>query len=124
MCIDRDYREVTQAFPFQQTFVAPNVTWDDRDMHGLSERSIRELGKVKLTLVFPTTVAFVRFVSLASAHGSGVDIHLQFSVPTFVFFFLLYVGAKACEAGLSRWSRPYRKLSPANQRNTVTCMCD
>ncbi|GAA5997227.1 uncharacterized protein JCM10292_000112 [Rhodotorula paludigena] len=101
MCIDRDYREVTQAFPFQQTFVALNVTWDDRDMHGLSERSIKELGKVKLTLVFPTTVAF-------------------FSVPTFVFFFLLYVGAKACEAGLSRWSRPYRKLSPANQRNTVT----
>ncbi|BGP44477.1 hypothetical protein JCM10450v2_000291 [Rhodotorula kratochvilovae] len=101
MCINRDYMEVTTAFPFKQTFIAPNTTWNDRDMRGLSDKSIKELGKAKLTLVIPTTIPF-------------------FSVPTFVFFILLYLSAKATERGLARYSKDYRRLSPANQRNTVT----
>ncbi|KPV78166.1 uncharacterized protein RHOBADRAFT_50669 [Rhodotorula graminis WP1] len=101
MCVDRDYYETTRAFPFKQTFVAPNTTWNDRDMRGLSAHSISELAKAKLTLVFPTTVAF-------------------FSVPLFIFFIILYLSAKATESCFMRYSSEYRKLSPANQRNTVT----
>ncbi|GAA5827260.1 hypothetical protein JCM11251_001197 [Rhodosporidiobolus azoricus] len=101
MCIQRDYVEVTTAFPFKQTFIAPNTTWDDRDMWGLSEKSKTELGKVKLTLTYPTTVAF-------------------FSVPTFVFFVTLYLSAKVTEQVLFRSSAEYKLLNAANQRNTVT----
>ncbi|GAA5986668.1 hypothetical protein JCM11641_001357 [Rhodosporidiobolus odoratus] len=101
MCIDRDYLEVTKAFPFSQTFVAPNVTWDDRDMAKLSKKSVDELAMLKLTLAFPTTVAF-------------------FSVPTFVFLCILYISAKIIETLFARFSFEYRLLTLANQRNTVT----
>ncbi|GAA5988555.1 hypothetical protein JCM11641_004602 [Rhodosporidiobolus odoratus] len=101
MCIDRDYLEVTNAFPFSETLVAPNTTWNDRDMSKLSQNSIDELGKLKLTLVFPTTIAF-------------------FSIPTFVFLCFLYISAKIIETLFARYSLEYRLLSPANQRNTVT----
>ena len=65
--VDRDYAETTRAFPFKETFVAPNTTWNDRDMRGLSSHSISELAKAKLTLVYPTTVAFVRPLSPSSS---------------------------------------------------------
>ncbi|GAA5888855.1 hypothetical protein JCM6882_002878 [Rhodosporidiobolus microsporus] len=101
MCIQRDYLEVTTAFPFKQTLVAPNVTWDDRDMGALSEKSVSELGKVKLTLNYPTTIPF-------------------FSVPTFTFFLLLWLSAKVVEGLLFRYSAEYKLLGAVNQRNTVT----
>ncbi|GAA5858784.1 hypothetical protein JCM8547_004986 [Rhodosporidiobolus lusitaniae] len=100
MCVDRDYLYVVNAFPFSQTLVAPNVTWDDRDMSSLSERSVQELGKAKLTLVYPTSIAF-------------------FSIPTFVFLVILYLGAKLFELLLLRFTQEYRFLTPANQRNTL-----
>lgn len=59
MCIDRDYVEVATAFPFKQTLVAVNTTWDDRDMGGLSPESVKALARAKLTIALPTTVAFV-----------------------------------------------------------------
>ena len=65
LAVDRDYAETTRAFPFKETFVAPNTTWNDRDMRGLSSHSISELAKAKLTLVYHTTVAFVRPLSLS-----------------------------------------------------------
>ncbi|BGP12390.1 hypothetical protein JCM10213_002005 [Rhodosporidiobolus nylandii] len=101
MCIERDYLDIVNAFPFSQTLVAPNATWDDRDMAALSEKSAEELGKAKLTLVFPSTIPF-------------------YSIPTMAFFAVLYVSAKIVEHLFRRYSLEYKLLSPANQRNTVT----
>ncbi|GAA5988581.1 hypothetical protein JCM11641_004609 [Rhodosporidiobolus odoratus] len=100
MCIDRDYLEVVNSFPFLQTLVAANTTWDNRDMASLSQKSIDELGKAKLTLVYPTTIAF-------------------FSVPTFAFFCILYFSAKLSEYLLYRYSLEYRLLTPVVKRNVV-----
>ncbi|GAA5981226.1 hypothetical protein JCM10908_004029 [Rhodotorula pacifica] len=101
MCVDRDYTEVTTAFPFAQTLVAVNATWDDRDMGGLSQDSIDALARAKLTIPMPTTFAF-------------------YSVPTFATFVSLYVCSKILERALMRYSATYRLLTPTNQRNLVT----
>ncbi|GAA5986662.1 hypothetical protein JCM11641_001355 [Rhodosporidiobolus odoratus] len=101
MCIDRDYLEVTYDYPFSQTLVAPNVSYNAQDTGSLSEKSISELAKAQLTLNFPTTVAF-------------------YPIPVFVFTFILYFSAKVSHWGFKRYSAEYNKMSPANQRNTVT----
>ncbi|GAA5861434.1 hypothetical protein JCM1840_005368 [Sporobolomyces johnsonii] len=101
MCIDRDYLQVVNDYPYSNTLVAPNSSWDDRDMRGLSEHSVSELAKAKLRIVVPTTVAF-------------------YSVPIMSFFGFLYLSAQLVDFVLRQTSDEFKLLTVTNQRNTVT----
>ncbi|KAI5478206.1 hypothetical protein MNV49_005373 [Pseudohyphozyma bogoriensis] len=65
MCIARDYIEVTTAFPFGSTLVAPNASVDNAGVEHLSPDSFNALAKAELTLVYYTTVAFTLFAIFA-----------------------------------------------------------
>ncbi|KAG7449903.1 uncharacterized protein BT62DRAFT_928660 [Guyanagaster necrorhizus] len=101
MCIPRSYENVTEDFPFVSTLVAPNASFTVDNTKGLSEETVTELMKLSMLQIYPTTVAF-------------------YSIPTILYFFLLYVCAKGVEMVLPRLYATYRDLSLENKRNTVT----
>ncbi|KAK0212306.1 hypothetical protein DFS33DRAFT_1376811 [Desarmillaria ectypa] len=101
VCIPRSYENVTEEFPFTSTLVAPNVSFTVDNTEGLSEGAVTELMKLAMLQIYPTTVAF-------------------YSIPTILYFFLLYVCAKGMEIVLPRIYATYRDLSFENKRNTVT----
>ncbi|KAK0457111.1 uncharacterized protein EV420DRAFT_1765195 [Desarmillaria tabescens] len=100
-CIDRDYANDTTDFPFASGLVATNSSYSGHDTKGLSDKTVDELTEISLGVIYPTTVAF-------------------YSIPTIVYFFLLYVCAKFVAAVLGRFSKVFRSLSHEHQRNTVT----
>ncbi|KAK0459273.1 uncharacterized protein EV420DRAFT_312846 [Desarmillaria tabescens] len=101
VCIPRSYENVTETFPFASTLVAPNASFTVDNTKGLSEDAVTELMKFSMLQIYPTTFAF-------------------YSIPTILYFFLLYVGAKGVEMVLPRIYTTYRDLSFENKRNTVT----
>ncbi|KAK0189483.1 hypothetical protein F5146DRAFT_1138888 [Armillaria mellea] len=100
-CIDHDYVNVTTDFPFASNLVTVNSSYPGNDTKGLSDETIDELTKISLEVIYPTTVAF-------------------YSIPTVVYFFLLYVSGKVSEAVLGHFSKVFSSLSHEHQRNTVT----
>ena len=59
MCIDRDYIEVVDTNPFNQTLLAYNSSYNAADMKGIPASNVVELVKVQTEVVSMTTVAFV-----------------------------------------------------------------
>ncbi|KAK0440168.1 hypothetical protein EV421DRAFT_2084099 [Armillaria borealis] len=100
-CIDHDYVNVTTDFPFASSLVTVNSSHSGNDTKGLSDKTIDELTRISLEVIYPTTVAFD-------------------SIPTIVYFFLLYVSGKFTEAVLGHFSKVFCSLSHEHQRNTVT----
>ncbi|KAK0477124.1 hypothetical protein IW261DRAFT_306345 [Armillaria novae-zelandiae] len=100
-CIDHDYVNATTDFPFASNLVTVDSSSPGNDTRGLSEKTIDELTKISLEVIYPTTVAF-------------------YSIPTIVYFFLLYVNGKFSEAVLRHFSKVFCSLSHEHQRNTVT----
>ncbi|KAJ3934615.1 MAG: hypothetical protein NXY57DRAFT_652788 [Lentinula lateritia] len=105
MCIDRDYAQVVDTNPFNQTLLAYNSSYNAADMKGIPTSNIAELVKVQTETVSMTTVAF-------------------FSVPAVLYMLFLYMMSKAAEFFLGRLSAPYREMCFDNQRNTVTYVLD
>lgn len=100
-CIDHDYVNATTDFPFASDLVTVNSSYPSNATKGLSDEAIDELTKVSLEVIYPTTVAF-------------------YSIPTIIYFFLLYVSGKFSEAVLGHFSQVFCSLSLEHQRNTVT----
>ncbi|KAF8832371.1 hypothetical protein HHX47_DHR1001763 [Lentinula edodes] len=105
MCIDRDYAQVVDTNPFNQTLLAYNSSYNAADMKGIPTSNIAELVKVQTETVSMTTVAF-------------------FSVPAVLYMLFLYMMSKATEFFLGRLSAQYREMCFDNQRNTVTYVLD
>ncbi|KAK0486372.1 hypothetical protein IW261DRAFT_1455163 [Armillaria novae-zelandiae] len=101
VCIPRSYENVTEDYPFALTLVAPNASFTVDNTKGLSEDAVTELMKFSMLQMYPTTVAF-------------------YSIPTILYFLLLYACAKGVEIVLPRLYTTYRGLSFENKRNTVT----
>ncbi|KAJ3999701.1 hypothetical protein F5050DRAFT_879378 [Lentinula boryana] len=105
MCIDRNYVQVVDTNPFNQTLLAYNSSYNVADMKGIPANNVAELVKVQTEIVSMTTVAF-------------------FSVPAVLYMLILYMMGKATEFLLSRLAARYREMSFENRRNTVTYVLD
>ncbi|KAF9067972.1 hypothetical protein BDP27DRAFT_1267003 [Rhodocollybia butyracea] len=105
MCIPRDYVQITENMPFNNTLLAYNSSYNRLDMENLPPANQLELVKVQTNIVYMTTVAF-------------------FSVSCVCYMLILYIIAKTIEMFLCRFSVCYRELSFANQRNTTTYVLD
>ncbi|KAF9037875.1 hypothetical protein BDZ89DRAFT_1129809 [Hymenopellis radicata] len=75
-CVSADYINATINYPFVSSFVSANVTGSGTDK--LSETTLKELMKMNMMQIYPTTVAFygiptfVYFIILYQAYGTGV----------------------------------------------------
>lgn len=59
MCIDRDYIQVVNTYPFNQTLLAYNSSYNAADVKGVPAPNVMELVKVQMEVISITTVAFV-----------------------------------------------------------------
>lgn len=78
MCIDRDYAQVVDTNPFNQTLLAYNSSYNAADMKGIPTSNIAELVKVQTETVSMTTVAFVSR-SISCANRVDPDLFVSFS---------------------------------------------
>ena len=101
MCIARDYLDTAVGYPFSETLNAPNASWTKEDAGGLSEDIQNQLMEIYTQTIVPTTVAF-------------------YSVPTILYFLILYCSAKMVEFVFKR-SPNYAELSMENKRTAIIC---
>jgi len=100
MCVLRDYVDSTTSYPFQQTLVAWNSTFQPHDVAGLSTSSLESLIYFETQVIYPTTVAW-------------------YSVSTVVYWALLYASAKFVQFMFEQYSPIYGKLSFEHQRTSI-----
>ncbi|KAJ3750376.1 hypothetical protein DFH05DRAFT_1387170 [Lentinula detonsa] len=72
MCIDRNYVEVVDTNPFNQTLLAYNSSYNVADMKGIPANNVAELVKVQTEVVSMTTVAFVSYLLLHESRRSSI----------------------------------------------------
>ncbi|KAJ4490566.1 hypothetical protein J3R30DRAFT_3694241 [Lentinula aciculospora] len=105
MCIARDYVQVTEDMPFNNTLLSYNASYNALDVKNVPDNNRMELVHVGTEVVYMTTVAF-------------------YSVSCVLYMLLLYVMAKLVESLLGRFSLYYRAMSITNKRNSVTYVMD
>ncbi|KAJ3746211.1 hypothetical protein DFH05DRAFT_922790 [Lentinula detonsa] len=101
MCIPRDYIQVTDSVPFNNTLLAFNASFNALDVENIPLNNQMELVRVETEVIYTTTVAY-------------------YSVSCVLYMLLLYVVAKAVEFFFGHFSLSYADMSFVNQRNTVT----
>ncbi|KAJ3773262.1 hypothetical protein FB446DRAFT_541187 [Lentinula raphanica] len=101
MCISRDYVQITESVPFNNTLLAFNASFNALDVKNVPLKNQMELVRAETEVVYTTTVAF-------------------YSVSCVLYMLLLYVSAKTVEFLFRHFSLSYSDMSFSNQRNTVT----
>ncbi|KAJ3879940.1 hypothetical protein F5051DRAFT_324939 [Lentinula edodes] len=81
MCIDRDYAQVVDTNPFNQTLLAYNSSYNAADMKGIPTSNIAELVKVQTETVSMTTVAFVSSISCVNHVDPDLFVSFSFQFP-------------------------------------------
>ncbi|KAJ3794180.1 hypothetical protein GGU11DRAFT_811428 [Lentinula aff. detonsa] len=120
MCIPRDYIQVTDSVPFNNTLLAFNASFNALDVENIPLNNQMELVRVETEVIYTTTVAYVSNSGAPMSFLLTRFVLSQYSVSCVLYMLLLYVVAKAVEFFFCHFSLSYADMSFVNQRNTVT----